>query len=103
MNEPLPRLPSDPRGPEPSPAVPDMPMVRSTLYSSYFGVAGRADKKAAFSPSLFGASGVGGTRAQRIDAAEAMRRWMFDPTVEQLGPVARDAAAEENQETEVTK
>ena len=88
MNEPLPRLPSHPRSPEPSADVPDMPMVRSTLYSSYFGIAGRADKKAAFSPSIFGAQGVGGTRAQRINAAEAMRRWMFDPTPEQLGPCA---------------
>lgn len=101
MNDLMPRLHSHARGPELAQALPDMPVVRCPRLVPHPGLKGRSDKSGTFSPSLFGTPGVGGTRAQRIDAAEAMRRWMFDPTPEQLGPCARDAEATE--ETQVSE
>ena len=101
MNEAMPRLHSDPRSAQPSVDVPNLPVVRCADLAANPRPQGREDKAGAFSPSLFGTPGVGGTRAQRIAAADAMRRWMFDPTPEQLGPCARDAEAQ--QETQVSE
>lgn len=101
MNDLMPRLHSDPRGPELAHALPDLPVVRCPHLAANPQPKRREDKSGAFSPSLFGAPGVGGTRSQRIDAAEAMRRWMFDPTPDQLGPIARDTKAQ--QETQVSE
>lgn len=95
MNDLMPRLRSHARGPELAQALPDMPVVRCSHLAANPRPQRREDKSGTFSPSIFGAPGVGGTRTQRINAAEAMRRWMFDPTPEQLGPRAEEAQVSE--------
>ena len=99
MNATLPRLHSDPRSASMASPLPDMPVVRRPHLAANPRPQGRADKAGAFSPSLFATQGVGGTRAQRIAAANAMRVWMFDPAPDQRAACARDTEA--TQETQV--
>ena len=95
MNDLMPRLHSDPRSPAMASPLSDMPVVRCVHLAANPRPQRRADKAGTFSPSIFATPGVGGTRAQRIAAAEAMRRWMFDPAPDQLGARAGNAAANE--------
>lgn len=101
MNDLMPRLHSDPRGPELAASLPDMPLVRRETHLPNTWAKGRPTRQGTFSPSISRAPGVGGTRAQRIDAAEAMRRWMFDPTPEQCAAGGR--ADEAEQEAQVSE
>ena len=95
MNATLPRLHSDPRSPAMASPLPDMPVVRGAHIAPNLEPQGFAPFCGAFNPGRDGAVGMGGPRARRADAANALRKWMFDPTPDQLGACARDSEASE--------
>ena len=101
MNATLPRLHSDPRSPAMASPLPDMPVVRRAHLAANPRPQGPKVGKGAFNPGDGCTSVVGGARARRADAANAMRQWMFDPAAEQRAACARDTkAAEETQVSE---
>ena len=98
-NHAMPRLHSDARGPELAQALPDMPVVWCAGLASNPRPQGPSTLKGAFNPGYGRAQGVGGLGARRAAAAEAMRRWMFDPAPEHVGPRQTEA----NEETQVSE
>lgn len=101
MNDLMPRLHSHARGAELAQALPDLSLVRRETHLPNTWAKGRPTRQGAFNPGHDCASGVGGLRAQRADAADAMRRWMFDPTAEQCAAGGR--ADEADQEAQVSE
>jgi hypothetical protein len=101
MNEAMSRLRSDARGPELADALPDLHLVRSEVRLPNTWAKGRPTRQGAFNPGHGCVASLDGPRARRAAAADAMRRWMFDPTPEQFGPCARGAEA--TQETQVSE
>lgn len=79
-NEHMPRLHSDTRSAELAETLPDLPVVRGAHIAPNPRLEGYAPYCGAFNPGRDGAAGMGGPRAQRAAAADALRRWIFDPT-----------------------
>ena len=99
MNDLMSRLRGDPRSPDAPAALPDLPVVWCAGLAANPRPQGPSTLKGTFNPGYGRAQGVDGLGARRAAAAEAMRRWMFDPTPEHVGPRQTEA----NEETQVSE
>lgn len=97
MNDLMSRLFSNARGPELADALPDVSVVRCASLAANPRPEGFAPYCGAFNPGRDGAVGMGGPRAQRAAAANALRKWIFDPA-DDCGAGAREDTSEDREE-----
>lgn len=83
MNDLMSRLLGNPRSAELAASLPNLPVVWSAPLAADSRPQGATTLKGTFNPRYGRAQGVDGPRARRAADADAMRRWMFDPTPEQ--------------------